>query len=142
MGVLLSMCGNGEHVDTPDEKKIKSLTRQLELKQETNEQQRDIIQKMESRIKYLETTCDKMTLYFKVFENPDEVATYIMSTDMHIKWMDDKTEKKYIMSVLAFVKKYAEKQKQPLSKFEVMLLKPQDTESALLSSLVERVNDI
>ena len=46
--------------------------------------------------------------YTGLFSTPEPVANYIMSTNLHVKWMDDDTERAYIISLLAFLKKFIE----------------------------------
>lgn len=77
------------------------------LQAQTEELVRDR-ERLQTQTQELQARIQELQMYKTVFESPDEMAQYVMSTDLNLKWMDDKEEKDYLVSLIRFMNNFAE----------------------------------
>lgn len=124
MGILLSVCQPSPPIC--DANQHRRLIETIQKYRDDCRHARYEINMLEKNMKILATSCKDNEKYRNVFRHPSLVADYIMSTELHLKWMDDDTEKKYIISLLETVEQYAANNEAPLDNLDIHLMKQVD----------------
>ena len=71
---------------------------------------RSRINELTNKLNETERLAQDYERYKDLFMVPGDIADYIMSTELHMEWMDDATERDYIVSLLDFLQKFVDEQ--------------------------------
>lgn len=107
MGCVLDKACRSEAIEAKQQK-INSLSREMRELTATNADQARRISELGDALKLAEDMLVDLRRYKTAMEMPDDMADYIMSTDIHLEWMDDKIEKSYIVSMFKAIHKFVE----------------------------------
>jgi transcription elongation GreA/GreB family factor len=106
MGCVLSWCGDGERKEEKELKyKVQVLSRELTAAKTRNDKLQISLNTISKEARFYIKETERLTKIKIKYENvltneSEQTAGIIMSSTLHLKYMDDPTEKKHIKDVL------------------------------------------